>query len=519
MKIFAYHPSRLQACMWMCEKEIAVQVTKSMKKNLVRNNKGNPRMLEWYIYICLLNSQVNNIANYGLFPTPTDKMPTRAPTMTTASKHINTNNTDATKEFKKIFHNHFKEPLSDGTKRTLNAALFVSLGQPVSLWIPFALHYMHLLSRYAAGGKSCAIFKEGNYIGTKQTASQDTPMDNNWLTNENEKTHKINNILDLAIVDIEDTALNRQVILDKQVIAHILFEFKEPRNKEKQDVKEIIAKTESWLNTAHKIDSALDTADEATLFTIDTTKTTTIRVKTPATTKKTKAKVDMESYIHKDHIIEPLSKIGSNLLHLRKRFTDNEDSLPENLTGMPDVVDSLIDDLQQITNNKPIGPFPNISTFLLCHPAPEPPDGKPTKSDDQESSSYCSSDSEGDIKSTDDDSSKKENSIESMQENANSADDSNTQEESKNDDESVGALMAGANSGENLCEVMASVHENKRAAGSESTAPAKKRKTTPNAQTTPTSPQQNTTSDTTTTNPSQTRSPTRKVKTPKNYKY
>ena len=261
--------------MWMCEKEIALQVTKSMKKNLVKNDKGNPRMLEWYIYMNQLNSTVNNIANYGLFPSPTDKMPTRAPTMTTASEHINTNNTDAREEFKTIF-DHLKGPslgLQYGTARTLNAALFLSVGQAVSLWIPFALHYMHHLSRYAAGGTEYEIFKEGNYIGTKITPSQDTPMDNNWLTNKNEKTHKIDKIPDLAIIDNGDT------LLDKQVIAYILFQFKEQQNRENQDVKEIIAKTESWLNTADQLDIALDTAGQAKLFHINTNETMTTRKK------------------------------------------------------------------------------------------------------------------------------------------------------------------------------------------------------------------------------------------------
>ena len=499
----------------MCEKEIAAQMTKSMKKNLVTKDKGNSRMLEWYIYICLLNSQLNNIANYGLFPSPTDEMSTRAPTMTTASKHINTNNTAATKEFKSIFLNHFKGSLSHDTARALNAALFASQGQPVSMWIPFALHYMHLLSRYAAGGKSCAIFKKGNYIGTKQTASPDTPMDNNWLTDEKEYTHKIDNILDLAIVDIEDTALNRKIILDKQVSAHILFEFKEPRNKEKQDVKDIIAKSESWLNTANNIDSAVG---QEKLFTINTTETMPAIVRTPAATKKAKARVDTDSHIPKDRIIEPLSKIASNLLHLQKRLTDSEDNLPENLASISDVVDSLIDDFEQITNKPPIGPFLDIATFLSIHPAPEPPDKESTKSDDHESSSFSSSDSEGD-NSTDDDASKEENNIERLPENANPEDDSNTQEEPKDDDRSLSALMAGANSSEDLNEVMASVQGNKRAAGSKSAGPAKKRKTKSNTETTPTSPQQNTTSDATTTNPSQTRSPTRKAKTQKNYRY
>ena len=227
----------------------------------------------------------------------------------------------------------------------------------------------------------------------------------------------------------------------------------------------------------------------------------TTRKKRPATPKKPKVKVDMESYIHKDNIIEPLSNIGSNLLRLKKCFTENEESLPDNLTNMPEVVDSLIQDFQQITNNKPIGPFTTIATFLVHHPATAPSDAEPTKSNDQESSSYSTSDSDSGNESNDDDSSKKANSIERMKDNANSSDASDSEkgehennlktQESKEDDGSVGGLMADANLGE----VLASVVGSKRAADSNSTEPAKKTKTTPNTQTTPISPERNTTSD------------------------
>lgn len=191
---------------------------------------------------------------------------------------------------------------------------------------------------------------------------------------------------------------------------------------------------------------------------------------------------------------------------------------------MPEVVDSLIQDFQQITNNKPIGPFTTIATFLVHHPATAPSDAEPTKTDDQESSIYSTSENDSGNESSDDDSSKKANSIDSMKDNANSSDASDSEkgehennlktQESKEDDGSVGGLMADANLGE----VLASVVGSKRAADSNSTEPAKKTKTTPNTQTTPISPERNTTSDPTTTKPSQKRSPNRKAKTQKSYK-
>ena len=199
----------------MCEKEIAFQVTKSIKTNVIKGDKGNIGMLQWYIYINGMKSTVHNIANYGLFPSPSDQMPSRAPTMTTASDHTNKHGKIATDKFRKIFNYLCRSSslaLQDGTGRTLNSALFPSAGQTVSLWIPFSLHYMFLLHTNATTMTRNPIFKEGNYFVAKDTLTKHNLMDNNWLTNEDDEPHKIDNILDLAIIDSGTTLLNKQHI-------------------------------------------------------------------------------------------------------------------------------------------------------------------------------------------------------------------------------------------------------------------------------------------------------------------
>ena len=166
----------------MCEKEIAFQVTKSIKTKVIKGDKGNTNMLQWYIYINGINSTVHNIANYGLFPSPSDQMPSRAPTMTIASKHTDKHGTEATERFRTIFNYFTKSSslaLQDVTVRTLNSALFPSAGQTVSLWIPFSLHYMYLLHTIAPTMAQYPIFEWGNYFGAKDTLTKYNLMDNN----------------------------------------------------------------------------------------------------------------------------------------------------------------------------------------------------------------------------------------------------------------------------------------------------------------------------------------------------
>ena len=373
----------------MCEKEIAFQVTKSIKTNVIKGDRGNIGMLQWYIYINGIKSTVHNIANYGLFPFPSDQMTSRASTMTIASNHTNKHGTDATDKFRKIFNYLSRSSslaLQDNTGRALNSALFPSAGQTVSLWIPFSLHYMFLLHTNAASMTQNPIFKQGNYIGAKETLTKHNLMDNNWLTNVEDERHKIDNILDLAIIDSGTTLLN------KQHIAYILFQFKEQRNKETEDVQKIVAKTKTWLSNA----------GDAKVFHIDTMVTSRTKEKRATTPKKTKVQLDMNTYIHKDTIITPLSNIGSNLLRLKDCLVQHQESLPRKFSHIPQIVDNLCQDLQEITTNPPIGPFTSIKTFIETHPATETSDPEPNESNNQTSSDDSTSDSGSDSDSDDD---------------------------------------------------------------------------------------------------------------------
>ena len=198
-------------------------------------------MLQYYIYINGINSTVYNIAHYGLFPSPSDQMDLMAPTMTAASKHFEKDGQVATDKFKTILENLTNDlSLQDNTDRLLKQALFPSSGQKVSLWIPFSLHVMSLHLANSAAMANNPIFERGNYLGTKQTATKTSLMDNNWLTPVQGKVHQIDNIADLKIINSSST------LLDKEHVAYFLFQFKEARNKQTPHVLRIIDNTNTW---------------------------------------------------------------------------------------------------------------------------------------------------------------------------------------------------------------------------------------------------------------------------------
>ena len=360
MKIFPHHPSRLQACLWMCEKEIASQFTKSIKTNVIKNDKGNSTMIQWYIYINGINSTVYNIANYGLFPSPSEHMITRAPTMTIASKHTDKRGYEATQAFRTIYTYLVDKSgllLSDTTERFLNTALFPSAGETVSLWIPFCLHYMYVQHIISPTMGEHPIFAGGSYKGTKEPLTRYNPMDNNHLTAASGEVHKIDNIQDLEIINTTST------VLDKQQIAYSLLEFKEQRNISTNETIGIISATDNWIKETV----------EGKIFHVDMQiKSPTKKKRTP-TPKKAKADFKMDDYIRKDSTFTPLSNVGSNLNRLQKSFTQHQHTLPTELSFLPGIITELCQDFQQVTNTLAVGTFPSIQSYLEAHPPTKRP--------------------------------------------------------------------------------------------------------------------------------------------------
>ena len=151
----------------MCEKEIAYQLTRTIKQKL-KGDKGNTSMLEWYIYFNGLYTTVKNIENYGLFPAPSSQMETRAPTMFSASKHATSNRTrETTAEFRKTYMHIVADsdiPIQSNTKRAFTTELFPKVKETLSLWMPFSLHYIHLLKSVTSDIPKNPLFEHGNYM-------------------------------------------------------------------------------------------------------------------------------------------------------------------------------------------------------------------------------------------------------------------------------------------------------------------------------------------------------------------
>ena len=170
-----------------------------------------------------------------------------APTKSSASKHTFNRTKETTAEFKEIYRHIINEsdiPTQNNTSRTLDTELFPKKGETISLWIPFSLHYIHLLYTMAPTMPLNHLFEHGNYVGNKTPPTKNAPMDNNFLTSTTSIIHRIDNIGNLAIINSNGRLLN------KQQRSYILFDFKEQRNQGPAVVVDIENYTNSWLKKA-----------------------------------------------------------------------------------------------------------------------------------------------------------------------------------------------------------------------------------------------------------------------------
>ena len=364
----------------MCEKEIAYQLTRIIKQKAIKGDKGNTSMIEWYIYINGLYTTVKNIENYGLFPQPSSQMETRAPSLFLATKHTTSNRTDGSiKKFRQIYDHivlHSDIPIHTYTKRAFSTELFPKAQKTLSSWVPFDLHYIHLLKTITSDIPTNPLFNHGNYLGTKNPCERKSPMDNNFLTSINVTIHKINNISDLAIIN------SAKKLLDKEHIAYTLFQFKEQRNEETDAVTQIKHYTDSWFD--HQPDK---------VFNVTINPRASKTQQSPAT-KKGKNTFDMNNYMNKDEIIPIVSNFGQHLSQMKKTLAENQETLPHSLSPIPSIVHSLWTDLKVFTSHRALGGHATIEEYMTTYPVDD--------GDSSDSSNASNNDSDTTSNSDDD---------------------------------------------------------------------------------------------------------------------
>lgn len=286
----------------MLEKEIANKIQKKLTLGITKKkDRGSMPMLEWYIYINNMRVMMSNLVNYGLYPTPGQHCLKYAPHLYNMFQRRTTSQLSVFKTSFDILFSGIK--LTEKIKRKIPITRFTKT-PVISGWVLFQLQYLyHVMNNVKLTNKH--MFNKGNYA-TIMVSNRKNPLDNNYLGLKGRPPKKITCIMDLELVNENNTT-----VLNREQLAFCLFKFEELRNIGTPEVKALTlfeVSVRNNMDSLMELDLSVNVDDDS-----------------PSKVKKSGEKMNRGNAVLKTKVRESLSNIGARVAKLKKALRENND--------------------------------------------------------------------------------------------------------------------------------------------------------------------------------------------------